>query len=207
MFSRSSRFWWPTAVCPASASDRDSLPKHRDHEPLAMPWPHSVFEYSAEHGGEPADLRTQHRRAREARLGTMSCAWCWKWQPKKHQAWCFYCDTGPYCLGDCAKDHAKSERCYFRGRSKALPRDSVHEDGVTVDEGRGAPIRPRDCDWPAAADAGVADDHEVSGRVVPTNEAWYCSSLQCDIATRRPNYTNRYICRKCGAPRPVPSPP
>ena len=168
-----------------------------------MPWPHSVLECSVEHGGTPAELRTQYRQAREARLGAVSCAWCWEWRPKKHQAWCFYCDTGPYCLGDCAKEHAKKERCYFRGRSKALPRESVLGDPMAGYCGRDTSILHRSCVWPAAGSAGLAYDHVVSERTVLGDKGWYCSRLECDVATQRPNYANRYACRRCGAPRPV----
>jgi hypothetical protein len=85
----------------------------------------------------------------------------------------------------------------------ALPRESVLADAMAGYCGRDASTPHRNCVWPAAAFAGLAHDHAVSERAVPGDEGWYCSRLECDVATQRPNYANRYICRKCGAPRPV----
>ena len=86
---------------------------------------------------------------------------------------------------------------------QALPTESVLADTMAGDCSGDASTPHRSCVRPAVAFAGFAHDHAVAERPVPKDEGWYCSRLECDVATQRPNYANRYICKKCGAPRPV----
>ena len=158
--------------------------------------------------------RTDDRRLTHNRygLGRGYCQWCNKWR-RRWLTWCNYCDSGPYCLGDCAKDHARYSLCYNGGRIKAIAssagRSASGACWTSVGSGhrgedRNSQMQDGAASWPSATAADADGGVEVAGTRSQHRGSWFCVHEACSAATHlgRPNYGHRSECRKCGACRP-----
>ena len=163
------------------------------------------------------------------------CCRCGLWNGR-WLTWCNYCDTGPYCLGDCGKDHAKQNQCFsgFRGRPKKIWRSEARTssgvgrssngsrgdrrhtapppsipDGAPADDKMPPLPTPRrliDMPWWSADDSSEVRDTWAQGSAAWLSSAdpWPCPNAEC-VASTRPNYGNRKVCRKCGVWKPCQS--
>ena len=78
---------------------------------MSVPW-------VAFHG----DQRSRRHEYMEAGKGRLQCSWCREITPRaESQAWCFWCDRGPFCFPCCMISHGRAHRCHRGGHAKVFP--------------------------------------------------------------------------------------